>query len=386
MFIRTTAINKMLALTKRVKGIQGGTSAGKTFGILPILIDMVAREPLEISVVAESVPHLKRGAFKDFQKIMVAINRWHLVTWNKTDKKCVFPNGGYIEFFSADDDSKLRGARRDVLYMNECNNMTFKAYTELASRTKKEVFLDWNPTNSFWFHKELMNDEDVDFLIVNYKDNEGCPQSAIDFIEKAQAKAKTSKYWENWYNVYGLGMIGNLEGVVFNNWETIDTLPPEAKYLGSGMDFGFTNDPSTLVDVYRYNGCILLDEIIYRTGLLNRDLIKLIKQDGKDRYIIADSAEPKSIQEIRVGGVRIKGATKGRDSIMHGISLIQEHDILVTKRSANIINELQNYQWQTDKEGETINKPSDSFNHSIDAIRYICSEVLKKNTSKVFIG
>ena len=386
MFIRTTAINKMLALTKRVKGIQGGTSAGKTFGILPILIDMVAREPLEISVVAESVPHLKRGAFKDFQKIMVAINRWHLVTWNKTDKKCVFPNGGYIEFFSADDDSKLRGARRDVLYMNECNNMTFKAYTELASRTKKEVFLDWNPTNSFWFHKELMNDEDVDFLIVNYKDNEGCPQSAIDFIEKAQLKAKTSKYWENWYNVYGLGKIGNLEGVVFNNWETIKSLPDEAKYLGSGMDFGFTNDPSTLVDVYRYNGCILLDEIIYRTGLLNRDLIKLIKQDGKDRYIIADSAEPKSIQEIRVGGVRVKGATKGRDSIMHGISLIQEHDILVTKRSANIINELQNYQWQTDKEGETINKPIDSFNHSIDAIRYICSEVLKKNTSKVFIG
>ena len=386
MFIRTTAINKMLALTKRVKGIQGGTSADKTFGILPILIDMVAREPLEISVVAESVPHLKRGAFKDFQKIMVAINRWHLVTWNKTDKKCVFPNGGYIEFFSADDDSKLRGARRDVLYMNECNNMTFKAYTELASRTKKEVFLDWNPTNSFWFHKELMYDEDVDFLIVNYKDNEGCPQSAIDFIEKAQLKAKTSKYWENWYNVYGLGKIGNLEGVVFNNWETIKSLPDEAKYLGSGMDFGFTNDPSTLVDVYRYNGCILLDEIIYRTGLLNRDLIKLIKQDGKDRYIIADSAEPKSIQEIRVGGVRVKGATKGRDSIMHGISLIQEHDILVTKRSANIINELQNYQWQTDKEGETINKPIDSFNHSIDAIRYICSEVLKKNTSKVFIG
>ena len=152
------------------------------------------------------------------------------------------------------------------------------------------------------------------------------------------------------------------------------------------MDFGFTNDPTTLVDIYRYDGKVLIDEVIYQTGLLNRDTIKLIKQDNKERLIIADSAEPKSIKEIQVGGVRIKGAKKGKDSIMHGISLIQEHELLITSRSKNIINELQNYTWQTDKEGDTINKPIDAFNHSIDAIRYVCSSVLKKNTSKVFIG
>ena len=160
MFKRTTAINKILSLKKRIKGIQGGTSAGKTFGILPVLINRAIQTPnLEISVVAESIPHLKRGALKDFKKIMLLTNRWYDSYFNRTDSKFQFPNGSYIEFFSADNDAKLRGARRDILYMNECNNMTFHAYTELASRTKREVFLDWNPTNKFWFHEELQADD-----------------------------------------------------------------------------------------------------------------------------------------------------------------------------------------------------------------------------------
>jgi len=229
MFQRTTVINKILTLDKFTKGIQGGTSAGKTFGVLPVLISICALNPLsEVSVVAESIPHLKRGAMKDFKKIMIFTGRWFDERWNATDFKYTFHNGSIIEFFSADNDSKLRGARRDWLYMNECNNMTFHAYTELASRTKKGVYLDWNPTNEFWFHNELQGDEDVDFLIVNYLDNEACPESALKFILKAKEKAKTSKYWENWYNVYGLGEIGQLEGVIFNNWKTIDIIPSDA--------------------------------------------------------------------------------------------------------------------------------------------------------------
>ena len=370
MFLRTTVINKVLGLTKFTKGIQGGTSAGKTYAVIPILIDLCCKtELLEISVVAESIPHLKRGAIKDFKKIMVLTGRWNPNRWNATDFKYTFSNNSAIEFFSAENDSKLRGARRDYLYMNEANNMTFHAYTELASRTKKGVYLDWNPVNEFWFHTDLMNDSDVDFLIVNYEDNEACPESALNFILKAKEKAKTSTFWANWYNVYGLGQLGSLEGVVFPNWEQIDTIPSEAKFLGMGLDFGYSNDPTALIAVYEYNGKIIADEMIYSTSLLNSDIIKLMKQD-KRLPIWADSAEPKSIEEIRRAGFNIKAVVKGADSINFGISVLQQRDILVTKQSTNLIKELRNYSWDTDKTGKRLNRPCDDFNHAIDAMRY----------------
>jgi phage terminase large subunit len=370
MFVRTTVINKIKNLTKFVKGIQGGTSAGKTFGVLPILIDIATKNPLtETSIVAESIPHLKRGAMKDFKKIMLQTGRWFDNRWNATDFKYTFANGSQIEFFSADNDSKLRGARRDYLYMNEANNMQFHAYTELASRTKLGVYLDWNPTNEFWFHTELQNDDDVDFIIVNYLDNEACPESALNFINKAKEKSKTSTYWENWYNVYGLGQLGKLEGVVFNNWEQIDILPTEAKFIGCGLDFGYSNDPTALIGVYEYNDKIIVDEMIYNTSLLNSDIVKLMKQDRR-LPIWADSAEPKSIEEIRRAGFNIKAVVKGSDSINFGISVLQQKEILVTKSSVNLIKELRNYSWDVDKTGKKLNKPIDNYNHAIDALRY----------------
>jgi phage terminase large subunit len=373
MFIRTTVINKILKLDKFVKGIQGGTSAGKTFGILPILINKATKHPLiEISVVAESIPHLKRGAMKDFKKIMNETSRWFDERWNATDFKYTFANGSQIEFFSADNDAKLRGARRDVLYMNECNNMTFHAYTELASRTKQNVYLDWNPTNEFWFHKELVNDSDVDFLIVNYQDNEACPESALNFILKAKEKSITSKFWDNWYKVYGLGQIGNLEGVIFDGWKQIDIIPTDAKLVGRGMDFGFTNDPTTCIDIYEYNNEFIFDERIYKTGLTNPDIWREFKTLGIDNniYTVADSAEPKSIKELSSLGMRIIGADKGKDSILFGIQRIQEIKFNVTSGSLNLIKELRSYTWAVDKEGNKLNKPIDNFNHAIDAIRY----------------
>lgn len=316
---------------------------------------------------------------------MLLTGRWFDKYYNRTDSKYQFPNGSYIEFFSADNDAKLRGARRDILYMNECNNMTFHAYTELAARTKVEVFLDWNPTNKFWFHNELEHDDDVDFIILTYLDNEACPQSAIDFILKAKAKASTSNFWDNWYNVYGLGLVGSLDGVVFNNWSTIDSIPADARYLGSGMDFGYTNDPTTLIDCYKYNGKIILNEVIYRTGLLNNDIARLSKSGDIRRFIYADAAEPKSIQEISRNGVIIKGAAKGKDSINYGISLLQEHELEVTKSSTNLIKEFRNYTWDKDREGNNLNKPIDNFNHAIDAVRYFAVEVLKNSTQSVDI-
>lgn len=373
MFIRTTVINKISKLSKFIKGIQGGTSAGKTFGILPLLINKASKKPLlEISVVAESIPHLKRGAMKDFKKIMVQTNRWFDERWNATDFKYTFANGSVIEFFSADNDAKLRGARRDGLYMNECNNMTFHAYTELASRTKEFVYLDWNPTNEFWFHKELMNDSDVDFLIVNYLDNEACPESALNFILKAKEKSNTSKFWANWYNVYGLGQIGNLEGVIFSDWKQLDKIPLDAKLVGRGMDFGYTNDPTTITDIYQWNNEYIFDERIYRTGLTNPEIWREFKSLAIDNsiYTIADSAEPKSIQELSSLGMKIIGATKGADSIMYGIQRMQENNFYVTSNSLNIIKELRAYTWAVDREGNKLNKPIDNFNHAIDGIRY----------------
>ena len=373
MFIRTTAINKILKLNKFIKGVQGGTSAGKTFAIIPILIDLCAKNKnLEVSIVAESIPHLKRGAMKDFKKIMVFTGRWFDKRWNASDFKYTFANGSQIEFFSADNDAKLRGARRDVLYMNECNNMTFHAYTELASRTKQYVYLDWNPTNEFWFHNELIKDDDVDFIIVNYKDNEACPESALNFILKAEKKAKTSDFWNNWYKVYGLGEIGSLQGVVFNNWQTIETLPKEAELVGRGMDFGFTNDPTTIIDIYKYNQKYILDERLYKTGLTNSDIWNEFKRLQLDNSIvtIADSAEPKSITELSRLGMKIQGAIKGADSIKFGIQKMQQEDFLVTDRSVNLIKELRMYSWATDREGNSLNKPIDDYNHTIDSVRY----------------
>lgn len=385
MFKRTTSINKILNLKKRIKIIQGGTSAGKTFGILPILIDKAIRYPnTEISVVAESIPHLRRGALKDFLKIMKWTNRYIDSQYNKSLLRYEFRNGSVIEFFSADDSSKLRGARRDVLYINECNNVTFESYNELAIRTKKEVFLDFNPANEFWVHTELKDEPDSDFIILTYKDNEALDESIVHQIEKNREKAETSSYWANWWRVYGLGEIGSLEGVIFNNWKTIDTIPSEAKLIGIGLDFGYTNDPTSAIEVYNWNGQRIVNELCYRTGMVNSDIAKVLPSHVT---IYADSSEPKSIEEIRRFGKMIKGVTKGTDSIRFGIDIMQRQEYLVTSSSQNLIKELRAYCWDSDKHGVRLNKPIDNFNHAIDALRYHEMESLglKSNYGKYFI-
>lgn len=380
-FTVTTAIKKILKLKKFVRGVQGGTSAGKTFGILPILIDIAAKVPMsEISVVAESIPHLKRGAMKDFKKIMAETNRWFADRWNATDFKYTFANGSAIEFFSGDNDAKLRGARRDWLYMNECNNMTLHAYTELASRTKAGVFLDWNPTAAFWFHEELMNDPDVDYITITYEDNEACPESALNFILKAKEKAKTSQFWENWYKVYGLGQIGSLEGVIFPDWRMSTAVPDGAELISYGLDWGFTNDPTALIEVYRYDGAIYVNELLYQTRLTNSDIIDKLKVFGVNsrKCIVADSAEPKSIQDMSNAGFWVEGAKKGPDSIKNSIDRLQQYTIYVTTGSLNLIKELRQYKWAKDKEGKALNVPEDAFNHAIDALRYVALNKLSQ--------
>jgi phage terminase large subunit len=374
MFKRTTATNKVLGLKNRVKIIQGGTSASKTYSILAVLINKaLSIHGIEISVVAETIPHLRRGALKDFLKIMKWTGRYIEDRFNKSLLRYEFANGSVIEFFSADDSSKLRGARRDILYINECNNVTFDAYNELAIRTRKEVYLDFNPANEFWVHTELKDEPDSDFLILTYKDNEALDQSIVEQIEKNRDKAKTSSYWANWWKVYGEGQLGMLEGVVFSNWKTIDTIPKEARLLGIGLDFGYTNDPTAIIEIYAYNGQRIVNELVYQNGLVNSEIAKRLP---KNVIVYADSSEPKSIEEIRRLGITIKGVTKGKDSINYGIDVMQRQDYLVTSQSVDLIKELRSYIWDTDKTGRRLRKPIDFNNHAIDALRYHEMETL----------
>ena len=371
---KTTALKKVNNLNKRLKIIQGGTSASKTFSILWVLCNKAMHiRDLEISVVAESIPHLRRGALRDFEKIMKWGGRYTDNSFNRSLLKYEFLNGSFIEFFSADDSSKLRGARRDILYINECNNISFESYNELAIRTKKEIYLDFNPANEFWVHTELKDEPDADFIILTYLDNEALDESIVKQIEKNREKAKTSAYWANWWKVYGEGKVGSLEGVIFSNWKQIDKLPNEARLIGIGLDFGYTNDPTAIVEVYTYNGQRILNELKYQTGMLNSDIAKVLPNNVP---VYADSAEPKSIDEIRRYGKTIKGVTKGKDSINYGIDIMQQQNYVVTSNSTNLIKELRSYIWDTDKQGVKLNKPIDHFNHAIDALRYHEMETL----------
>ena len=383
MFQSTTAIKKLHALKKRKKVIQGGTSAGKTFGILPILIDRCIRTPyLETSVVSESIPHLRRGAMKDFLKIMIETGRYRDAQWNRSALKYTFTNGSYIEFFSVEQPDKLRGARRNVLYCNEANNIPFEAYNQLSIRTSGDIWIDFNPTANFWAHKEVANQPDADFITLTYLDNEALPQTIVDDIEQAKEKAKTSEYWSNWWKVYGLGQVGSLEGVCIKEWQEIK-LPLEARLLCYGMDFGYSNDPTTLIGLYKYNDAYVFDEIIYQKKLLNSDTSNLFKAHDINAVVYADSAEPKSIAELRTLGHKVLPCTKGKDSIVYGINLINQNKIYITSRSKNLIKELQSYTWMKDREGNTINKPIDAFNHCIDAARYaITSQLQTPNKGK----
>lgn len=385
-FIYTTAISKIRKMQARKKVIQGGTSAGKTWAILPILIDMAAKEPgLEISVVSESIPHLRRGALKDFLKIMIMTNRFIDEHYNKTHLKYNFTNGSYIEFFSVDDESRLRGARRNILYVNEANNIRYEAYLQLAIRTSRDIFIDFNPTHRFWAHNEVLKENDSELLILNYLDNEALDENIIRELEANREKALVSDYWKNWWLVYGLGQVGRLDGVIFDNWTEIDRIPDDAALIGHGLDFGYTNDPTAVVAIYKYNQDIIIDEVIYRKGLTNSEIANLLKQEGVSSEIYADSAEPKSIRELSRYGFRIIGANKGRDSVNFGIGILQEYNMVVTKRSNNLKDELNKYQWKKDRDGNTTNIPEDSFNHCVDAMRYLAiMKLQKKNSSKPF--
>ncbi len=365
MYSSTTATSKIAKLTKKIRAIQGGTSASKTVSIIIWLIHLAQSDklPTLTSIVSESLPHLKRGAMRDFLLIMQAHKYFKDSRWNKSDFTYTFETGSKIEFFSVDQPDKVRGARRDRLFINEANNISLDAFDQLEVRTKEFVYLDWNPTNEYWFYTDVLNRRnDVEIIILTYKDNEALSQEIINSIEQRKGRA-------GWWLVYGLGQLGEVEGKIYKDWQIIDVIPHEARLERYGLDFGYTNDPTAIVAMYYYNGGLIFDEICYMNGMSNRQIADTLKNHTQ-ALVIADSAEPKSIDEIRGYGINIIGTVKGKDSVINGIQQVQSQRVSVTRQSYNIIREYRNYLFITDKNGKIINEPEEGFSHSMDACRY----------------
>jgi len=389
MFKETKAQAKIANLNKRVRVIQGGTSSSKTFSIIPLLITYAIDNPnSEISIVSESIPHLRRGAMRDFIKIMEWTENYNPDNWNKSSFTYLFNSGSFIEFFSVTEESKLRGARRDILFVNEANNVPWEAFHQLSIRTKKFIYIDYNPTAEFWAHTELVGKNDTDFIILTYKDNDALDPAIIREIEKAKTKAETSAYWANWWKVYGLGQVGTLQGAIYEDFEVVEGIDvSRAKFVALGLDWGFSNDPTALVAIYRQGDCLLIQELLYSTGLTNQDIADKLRTLGITRAweIVADSAEPKSIEEIYRLGFNIKPAEKGPDSVRNGIDILKRFKLQVTKDSTNLIKELRSYTWATDKEGKSTGVPIDSFNHACDAMRYVALNKLRVSNSGKYV-
>jgi len=264
MFKRTTAINKISKMRKFYRVIQGGTSAGKTYAIMAILIDYAMKNPNKIiDVVSMTYKHLSQGSIMDFKKIMMSTNRWVDKNWHKTEHTYKFSNGTIIRFLWVDEGG-ARGPRRDVLYLNEATHFDFETYEQLSSRTSNFIYIDYNPSNRFWVHDEIIGSENCDYLCLNYKDNEAIPSNVFLVFDEWRKKASEgSKYYQNKVRVYIDGEIGKLEGAIYQNWSLIDDIPEDAELLGYGLDFGFTNDPSACIAVYKWNGKMILHELLY---------------------------------------------------------------------------------------------------------------------------
>ncbi len=363
-FKNTTSMRKVFGLSKRIRAVCGGTSASKTISILVWLIDYCqTHQKKSVWVVSESVPHLKLGAIQDFKNIMVGHGYWNQKNWNATDYIYNFETGCYIKFSSVDTYGKAHGPRRDVLFLNECNNLRWDIVDQLMVRTREVVWVDWNPTTEFWFYTDILGKrDDVDFLTLTYKDNEALDERTVQEIESHRNN-------KNWWRVYGEGKLGEVEGRIYTGWRLVDEIPFEARLEGYGLDFGYTNDPTAIVAVYYYNGGYILDEKCYRKGMLNSQIADLLKNLPYG-LVVADSAEPKSIDEIAGYGVAITAVEKGAGSINRGIDWVKEQKISVTKNSTNLLKEYRSYLWKTNREGKTINTPEGGFDHALDAVRY----------------
>ena len=365
--IKTNIVWKHLSNSdKRIVIEQGGTRSGKTYNILMwIIFDYCSKNSGKIiTICRKTYPALRATAMRDFFDILKNNDLYDESLHNKSSSEFKF-KGNTIEFISLDKPTKIRGRKRDLLYINEANEITFEDWQQLIFRTTGRVIIDYNPSDEFHFiYDKIKPRDDVDFFITTYKNNPFLSADIVAEIERL--KDIDPNYWK----VYGLGEVGASQSIIFRVNDCID-IPDTATFLSYGMDFGFTNDPTTLVGIWKQGDDIYLKEYLYKTGLTNRDIDTYLRnlEVGKSE-IFADSSEPKSIEELYRMGWNIKPATKGQGSVNIGIDMMKRYRINITGDSLNMIKEFKNYKWAEDKNGVILNTPVDMFNHTIDAVRY----------------
>lgn len=383
----TTALRKISKLRKPIRAVRGSQGSAKTISILIILINHASsKKDREIIIASEELTKMRLTVIKDFVKLMKEAGVWDE---NRFIAGTLyrFPSGSFIKFIGLDKEDVGKGLRSHVVYINEINKISKEAYRQLSSRSDV-VYFDYNPDAEFFVDTDVLTDKDCDFVQLTFEDNELLParerEQILGYYTKGYNPDGSVKdpYWANIWQVYGLGNIGNLQGAIFNNWATIDLIPKEAEFIAYGLDWGFTNDPTALVAIYKWNQDIIIDELIYESGLTNSMLVAKMKALNIDEYedIIADSSDPKSIQDlINLGYENTIGAKKGQDSVEFGVSKMQEFKIWITVKSKNAINEFRNYIWAVDKNGKATGKPVDKHNHIIDPSRYVIQDRVAGN-------
>jgi phage terminase large subunit len=382
--VQSNVIFKHLELSqKRIVIEQGGTRSGKTYNILLWIIFSYCMRHTgrTITIARKTYPALRSTAMRDFINIVKDYGIYSELNHNKSNSEYVL-NGNLVEFISLDQPTKVRGRKRDLLFINEANELFFEDWQQLIFRTTGKIILDYNPSDEFhWIYDRVKVREDAEFHITTYKDNPFLESQIIQEIERLKDVD------ENYWKIYGLGQVGTAKSLIFN-FNLIDTIPENAKFISYGLDFGFTNDPTALVKVYLHDTNLYVKELLYRTGMTNQDIAKELDrlEIGRREEIFADASEPKSIEEIYRMGWNIKKADKPQGSVNLGIDMLRRYTLNVTKDSLNLIKEGRNYKYKEDKNGNILNEPADAFNHTMDALRYaIFMKLSKPNYGKYAI-
>jgi phage terminase large subunit len=348
---------------------QGGTSSGKTYAILQVLFTLALQSKCIITVCGQDIPNLKVGALRDALKICNDSDaiKQQIVSYNKSERVFLFKNGSEMEYNSYDNWQDAKSGKREYLFVNEANGIPYNVYYQLSLRTTKRIYIDYNPDTSFWVHDKIIPKPTTQLIISDHRHN---PFLTDKIREKIEGVKETDL---NLWKVYARGMTGKVEGLVLKKWYVSKEDFSNKKLIGYGLDFGFTNDPSALIEVRMQDGELWITEVIYQTGLTNPDISNTMERlkVSKSSLIVADSAEPKSIEELRRMRWTIDGVKKEKDSVNFGLSLLKGYSINVHADSKNLIKELSSYKWKVDRDGNTLNVPVDDNNHAIDALRYL---------------
>jgi len=353
---------------QRIKIFQGGSRSGKSWALMQYCLYLITTEskPITISIVRKTLPALKRSVLRDFNIIAKSLGVYYLGEFNKTELVFNY-NGHTIEFFSADDAQKIRGSTREVLWCEECNELNIEDFRQLSMRTKREILMSFNPSDPVHFIYDLCERDDADLFVSTYRDNKFIAPEVKKELERL--KKRDPDFWR----VYGEGQRAVFsQRQIFRDWNYIDEseFPDELDWF-MGCDFGYTNDPTAICLIAKKNDKVFVKEVLYKTGMTNRDIANHLKSlELDDLLMYCDSAEPKSIEELKQMGILAKGAIKGAGSINAGISLMKEFDFYVSNKATNVKSEQMKYVWEELKDGTIINKPVDKHNHATDALRY----------------